>query len=525
VATALGELFAQRWHRATGRAPHDAKATSRDSVAWPDGAHVDMEHVDVAIARTQPACNGQPEVREVEQLYLDAIAAARHSIYIENQYLTAKRVGAALAARLAEDDGPEVVLVSGGSAEGWLEQNTMDILRLRFITRLREADRHGQLRVYYPHLPGADGCDLNLHAKVMVVDQCFVRVGSANLNNRSMGFDTECDLAIEAAGEPRIEEAIARFRDRLLAEHLGVAVETVARARTAHGSLIAAIEALSSSGRGLRPLEPRLPTGTALSAEEAWLADPERPMDPDSLIGQFVPGVQYGAGRAARRVFWWLLALAAGFLLALAWRWTPLYEWLDPSPLIVLAERLQQSAAAPLLTLAAFVAAVLLAVPLTLMVVVTVLVFGPWLGYAYSLPGALAGATAAYAVGRLLGRSSLRQLAGSRFGRLVQGLDRRGALTLAMVRVIPVAPFTLLNLAAGAARIRLRDFLLGTLLGLAPGMFAVVLLTNLARNGVLSPGAGTLLALAMVAALVGLAAYQLGKWLMRSAQQAAGGTV
>ena len=479
-----------------------------------------MENVPVAIVRTQPAYDGISGIREVEQLYLDSIAAARQSIYIENQYLTADRVGAALAECLAQRDGPEVILVLGFNTEGWLARNSMDMLRVKLIKKLREADRHDRLRVYYPDIPGAGNNYLNVHAKVMIVDDCMVRVGSSNLDNRSMGFDTECDLAIEAAGEARIEQAIARFRDRLLGEHLDVAVEKVAQARAASGSLIAAIETLLGPGRSLKPLEPVLPAISEALLDEVRLADPEAPMDPDYLVGRFLPEAQYSM--AGRRIFWWLLSVAGMLLLVLAWRWTPLHDWLDLSPLAVIISKLQQSPAMPLLIGAAFVTAGLLAVPLTLLIIVTVLLYGPWAGFIYSLGGSLASAMAGYAAGRLLGRNTLRRLAGSRFSRIIQGLGRRSVLTIIMVRIIPVAPFTLINLGAGASHTRLRDFLLGTLLGMAPGMLAVAILVDLARASVLSPRIDTVFLFAAVASLIGVTVYVLGKWLIVRARHAEG---
>ena len=198
AAAALGELARERWRHATGQrigAVHEGK-----SDPWPRFLTPDFEHVAVAISRTQPTYNGNAEVREVEALYLDAIAAARRSIYMEAQYLTSTALGTALAKRLAESGGPEVVLILPRDGAGWLEQSTMSVLRARLLRQLRSADHFGRLRVYYPAVPGlGDGC-INVHAKVLVVDDTLVRIGSSNLSNRSMGLDTECDLGIEAGG-------------------------------------------------------------------------------------------------------------------------------------------------------------------------------------------------------------------------------------------------------------------------------------------------------------------------------------
>ena len=200
IAGALGELARERWRMATGqnlRVPESAG----DYDPWPGDVAADLVNAPVGIARTRPKYDGQEEVREVERLVTDAIAAARETIYIENQYFTAHTVGDALARRLGEDDGPEIVVILPQRTVGWLSQNTMDVLRERLLKRLYEIDRHDRLRVYYPHVPGLGTQCINVHAKVLVIDDELLRAGSANFNNRSMGLDTECDLALEARGE------------------------------------------------------------------------------------------------------------------------------------------------------------------------------------------------------------------------------------------------------------------------------------------------------------------------------------
>ena len=198
AAAALGELVRLRWYRACGVLP---PAVDQDKVTdpWPDEVIPDFKDTAVAISRTFPRYGQYPEVREVEKLYIDSIAAARSSIYLENQYLSSYRIGEAIKKRLAEKDGPEVVMILPLKTGGWLEQHTMDVLRGRILTVLREADVHDRLRVYYPRLAVDPELTLMVHAKVMVIDGCFVRIGSSNLSNRSLGLDSECDLAI--AGE------------------------------------------------------------------------------------------------------------------------------------------------------------------------------------------------------------------------------------------------------------------------------------------------------------------------------------
>ena len=133
AAAALGELARERWRRATDQRVGVVHGGKCDP--WPRFLRPDFDDVAVAISRTQPAYNGNAEVREVEALYLGAIGAARRCIYIEAQYLTSTVLGTALAKRLAESGGPEVLLILPRDGAGWLEQSTMTVLRARLARR------------------------------------------------------------------------------------------------------------------------------------------------------------------------------------------------------------------------------------------------------------------------------------------------------------------------------------------------------------------------------------------------------
>src|SRR5690606_30737199 len=216
----------------------------------------ELVDVDVAIARTDPGyVSGRP-ITEIRQLYIDAIATAQRMVYLENQYFSSSVVGAAIESRLREQNAPEVVVVSRLTEEGWLESQTMGGLRARLHRRLQAADVHDRYRLLYPHVPELEAPNLlNVHSKVLIADDDLCSVGSANFNNRSMGFDTECNIAIEACGQARIRHVIAGLRERLLAEHLDVQPEQVAAEMRRNGSLIRTIEALHTTGRTLEPID------------------------------------------------------------------------------------------------------------------------------------------------------------------------------------------------------------------------------------------------------------------------------
>jgi phosphatidylserine/phosphatidylglycerophosphate/cardiolipin synthase-like enzyme len=159
----------------------------------------------------------------------------------------------ALARRLTQADGPDVVLIATGASPSWFDQLTMDRTRGAMIWRLRAADIFGRFRALYPTTTA--GSKIIVHSKTSVFDDRIVRVGSANLNNRSLGFDTEIELAVECDDEDG-RRHVAAFRDRLVGHFIGYTGEAVAKARAEHGRLSLAIDVLNREGR-LAQIDPR----------------------------------------------------------------------------------------------------------------------------------------------------------------------------------------------------------------------------------------------------------------------------
>ncbi len=515
VAAAIGELGRKRWSAATGS--ESATIGQSESDPWPPSIESDFEDVSVAIARTMPAYDGREEVREVERLYLDSIAAAKDFIYIENQYFSSHEVGCALARRLKEPNGPEIVIVGPEKTGGWLEQHTMDVLRARLVGDLYEADAHNRLRVYYARLSEDPHVALMIHAKAMIVDDRYLRVGSSNLSNRSMGLDSECDVALESTEARDIRGLIAGVRRRLLAEHLGVVPEAVEKAEEECSSLIAAIESLRTGERTLEPLSVELPGEVdRFVPDQAWL-DPEQPIEPDALLEYFTGKVS--PKKLSGNLLKVGVLVAAVVALIVAWRWTPLGNWLNVDTIVVGGERLRALPFTPLLVLGAYIVAGFAIIPVTLLYVATVIVFGPWLGLAYALAGAELSALACFGAGRLLGRDAVSRLAGSRLNRISRKLSERGIVTMITLRVIPIAPFSVVNIVAGVSEIRPRDFALGNMLGMLPGIIAIAFVTDRALASLRSPSATTIVsAIAVVLmAAAGLAAVR--HWLRSRGQK------
>ncbi|MGJ3263007.1 MAG: VTT domain-containing protein [Salinarimonas sp.] len=518
AARALAALAEARWRQAEGgyaaapRLPKAAapsrrrRAPAADADLWPARVDPDFREVGVGIARTRPAFAGARAIREIEALHLASIAAAQRTIYIENQFLTRDSVVQALVARMREVPALEVLLVGPNVHQSWLEEHAMNAGRRRFMTRLAQAGLGERARLVYPALPGdPTGEGVMVHAKLTIVDDTLLRIGSANLNNRSMGLDSECDLAIEARTDDE-RAAIRRIRDGLVAEHSGVAPARVSEAIAREGSLLAALDTLPRDGRRLAPIDLAPADDGELARRIGELADPETPIATPAF------GAEMFAGQPAQRALTRTakLVLAGGAVLALValWRFTPISDLTDPGALVARLEALGGGPWAPALVVLAFLLGGLLVFPVTVLIAVTGMMFSPATALAVASAGVLVSAAVLYLIGRALGRRALEKRMGRRTRAISRALADRGVIAVAALRMLPVAPFSIVNLVIGASRIGVVDYLIGTALGMAPGIVMLTLLGTRLAEVLADPEPRTLLWLAL--AVIAWLALSLG---------------
>lgn len=467
AARALARIAHARWTCATGEsiAPLDG-----DQAAWPASVEPDFRDVCVAIARTQPAFKDQKEVREVERLFLDMVDTAERSIYIENQFLTCLKFAEHLTRRLRERPQLEALIVAPQTHQSWVEARTMRNGRIRFLHMLREA-APDRVRIVYPRVTnGGRATDTMIHSKLMIIDDRLLRIGSANLNNRSMGADTECDLTIEAVTETD-RAAVVCVRDRLIAEHCGVEAEDVVAVVAPTGSIVAAADTLARSGHALCSIADGEPHPPQIATYVERLADPDRPL----RFRDFVPPFLCWSGRGPRASLLFKIAAVVALVigLTLAWYYTPLAQFAHPQQLRAMLDAVANAPFAPLVVIGGFIVLELVAFPVNLLIAATAAAFGPWMGFLYGGAGSLASALVAYGIGVLIGTNAMRELLGERLDRIRGHMDRGGMLAIMAVRLVPVAPFALVNMAAGALGIRLFDYTMGTILGMAPGLIVM----------------------------------------------------
>lgn len=547
TARALGHLARRRWRRAGGppllpgpRLLRQALAERRRALQAvlqrrrrdaPPGS-APLPGARIAISRTYAPGVDRPEaVREVEALFIDMIRAARRYILIENQYFTAEVAGQALEERLREPDGPEVVVIVRLLSHGWLEELTMERLRTQLIRRLRDIGGEHRVRVYYPHVEGlTEGFCVDVHSKLMIVDDRYLRIGSANFANRSMGLDTECDLTLEATSDAD-RRFVREITARLLAEHVGCDEALALQELEAGPGLIAALDRLPrQSARSLTPLPAHEEQGESPAILKR-LGDPETPIELNplrELLGSddgvhtrkhtdtaAAPDAE-AAARERRRGRWSLAAIALLAVgLTLAWKYTPLADHVNAQRAVEWAREFGHHPWTPIIVLLAYTPGCWILFPRPVITLFAVLAFGPWLGFAYSLGGLLIAALSTYVIGRALDPQRVVRLMGPRLTGIVDVLRRRGLIAMTAMRLVPLAPFAIEGLAAGALRIKLWHFAVGSALGMTPGTLAATVFSN-EVEALLAPDADVNWGLiAAMAALLAGATWFVRRWFLR----------
>jgi uncharacterized membrane protein YdjX (TVP38/TMEM64 family) len=204
-------------------------------------------------------------------------------------------------------------------------------------------------------------------------------------------------------------------------------------------------------------------------------------------------------------VILFLLLLA----LPLGWRWTPLHDWINLETIIQWQSSIRTHPAALLFVVAAFLVGSLFFFPITILNLATVFAFGPVWGNIYAFAGWLLSASEGYLIGRLVGKDRLHKLAGDKLSRLIDRAERHGFWTVLAVRVVPVGPFTLVNLFIGASGIRFRDFLLASAVGRLPGILTLTLFGVQLEHALRRPGLTSLALLGFVLIVVPVAVSRL----------------
>jgi phospholipase D1/2 len=209
------------------------------------------------------------------------------------------------------------------------------------------------------------------------------------------------------------------------------------------------------------------------------------------------------ANKRRRQIWLGVGILVLLFAAAAAWKWTPLADQIDVRKITAWIFSIRDNPGRPIIILGAYLVGSLLLVPITVLILATALVFGPLLGCAYSFAGCFLGAAVTYVAGYFLGRDFIQQIIKSKWKRVEQKINQTGILAVATMRLLPVAPFTVVNVISGAFQVPFRDYIIGSLLGMAPGIIVINLFAHQFESAIRNPGVGSyVFLLTLVAASV-----------------------
>ena len=508
AAHTLDELCRKRWKRATDEEAPWPNPESENKI-WPECLTPDFENAKAVFSLTYSEYKDYPAITQIEQLHLDMIAAAERFIYLENQYLSSHAITDALVERLEEPDGPEIILLLTQDTGGWLEEGTLGILRSRLLEKLVKADKHKRFGAYYPHVEDDSGnaSQVYVHAKTMICDDRAVMVGSANLSNRSMKVDSEIMLTL---GLDEAATAAPELLRRLLSIHLGKSKETIDQSLESTHSINKTIRELRVDNlHQLRDLEIDFPGPIQRKLAETQLLDPDDPIDLGYWLRKTVSNDKKKKPTQKSNRHWVTYAKIGAGVLVLFLLGLGLKEaWggvIDKESVETFFQTLNESAWTLPLLFGIFFLAGLAAVSIKLLLVSATLVISPWAAFGCGFLGSLLSAVAAFYLGKVAGESILKKFFADYIEKLSKKIQDRGVISVALLRLVPVAPFPVVNLVAGISKMKLRTFVGGSCLGMIPGMLGVVFVTYQAKSAYTDPTWQTWLYLALgVAALIGL---------------------
>lgn len=468
VVRDLADLVRERWQLATGICPIPVKQTTHEELprAWPHSTRVDFTNVQVGISLTMPPIHSRPGLHQVEQLYLDMIAAAENFIYMENQFFTHQGIARALNQSLREKPELRALLVSCYNPEGIMERKSMWHGRVMFRDILESGGVGDRVAMAYP-LSRENGKEkpVRIHSKVMFVDDRYLRVGSSNLNNRSMALDTECDLVIEGRDEAT-RSTIATRRNDLIREHTGREIDDIEQIIQKGENVETFLNYLSHSRQHLCKINDEKYRYEAFARAAIRIADPDKPLLPERLNMLFPLGAK---PHLMNRFMVVLMLIAAAIL---AWQITPLEHYTSAENLVPFFTKMSETPWAIPAAIGIYILGSMVFLPHAVLTAAAVLVFPPGEAVLVAMTGSLISAGMGFVLGRMLGPKSLLVLVGNYAEKINHYAKRGGIIGMTLFRMVPVAPFTVVNIGVGMTHVPFFTFVIGTFFGLLPGTVA-----------------------------------------------------
>ena len=490
VVKDFATLVRWRWERVADSEPialreeADTGLTAAKPRTWPDDFPPEFENVSCALARTIPFMDEVEPAQEVRTMLLDLINQAESFIYIENQFTTRQEIAEALNKRLKACPNLHVILVSSYEPKGKFECEAFWASRIEFKAILEKGIDPKRIRLTYSSIEDMQGRKAykRIHSKVMTVDDKYLVIGSSNLSNRSMTLDTEIDVVLHGNSEHNRQQ-ILHVRNDLLAEHTGRKLEDMPALFDTDYPVDALMQGQIAHGYVLTEVRDEVFTNHSVKNVFRSLSDPEEPLiSLPTLDGAALP-----ARNPRRRSIMIMLGIAVIAILGGLMFWaSQSISWLSSESINDFLEKSRGTYFALPTVLLVYVVGGILFFPVTVLSLAVAAIFGPIWGPIYGIMGALLSSAILFGIGKLSGNAGLRKIGGPKVEAVDEKLKKSGIVGVAAIRMLPIAPFSLVNLVAGISSIGIVQFLIGTFLGMFPPMIAKGLvgdsITQIFRN-------------------------------------------
>ncbi|GAA3947665.1 hypothetical protein GCM10022278_03590 [Allohahella marinimesophila] len=489
----LAELVRWRWKRLAGREAIPFRGNADDAAndmpaSWPPSVRPLFRDIPCAIARTIPFMDDVEPQQEVRRMLLDLIDQAEDLIYIENQFASREEIAERLNERLKQCSRLRVLLVSSYEPEGAVEREAYWASRVAFKKILEAGIEPERILMASSSIEDDQGkvTSKRIHSKVMSIDDRYLVIGSSNLSNRSMTLDTECDLVFEARS-PAQREQVVQARNDLVLEHSGCEAAQLS-SYLEPGKPLRNLEHCRQPGRyGLSEVEDEQFTDQSLRSFMLPFSDPEEPLVPPLPL--FNGKRTQISNPSKKMLIFGGVALVILLLAGLGYYASQHVSWLNAEAVQGFLEDTRGTYWALPAVCGIYILAGILFFPVTVLSVAVAAVFGPLWGPIYGMAGALCSAALLFGAGQAMGGDSLSRIGGSKVKRVDRKFRDSGIIGVAAIRVIPIAPFSLVNLVAGFSSIRFYQFIMGTFLGMAPLMVAKGFVGDSLAQIVISPSA------------------------------------
>jgi phospholipase D1/2 len=474
IVADYARLVRDRWRRASTIKPlplsHESYTGKNLPQSWPESFPPQFRNIPVALARTLPPILGHKAVHEGLAMFVDVIAQAENFIYIENQYLACEEIAEALNRQLLEKPGLRLLAVSCDRPQGTMERKSMWGGRVRFGDILKKGAVADRIELVYPaSKEGKTEKSIHIHSKMLIIDDKYLHLGSSNIANRSMGMDTEFDVTLVGA-TPESRKKIASIRNDLIREHCGREIREIQHVIDNGLPVGIFAEELKTSRQHLRRLDDTPYRKERFVDLARSVGDPKQPIIPMSFTHILHRRKE---SRFAPPVTAFLAILAVIAVLILGWAHLPTSHYGSMEQAIAFLKRLSSSPWAMLYATGLYALGSTVFFPLTAMTGASVAVFGPLKGITISFTGSLIGSLVGFSIGRLIGLQRLERLFGPKTSVVMNKIKDTGIVTVTLIRLLPIAPYPLVNMVFGVAGISLNNYIIGTVLGLIPGKIAL----------------------------------------------------